>query len=62
MTLVVKSLPANTGDVREAGLSPGSGRFPGIGNGTPLQYFCLENSMGSGVWWATVLGTTESRT
>ena len=42
---MVKSLPANAGDVR---LIPGSGRSPGEGNGNPLQYSCLENSMDRG--------------
>ena len=36
--LVVKNLPANAGDVRDMGSFPGSGRFPGEGNGNPLQY------------------------
>ena len=35
---------------------PGSGRSPGEGNGNPLQYSCLENSMDRGVWRATVHG------
>ena len=39
---------------------PGSGRFPGEGNGYPLQYSCLENSMERGAWWATVHGVAES--
>ena len=39
---------------------PGSGRSPGEGNGNPLQYSCLENSMDRGAWWATVHGVTES--
>ena len=39
---VAKNLPANTGD---AALIPGLGRFPGEGNGNPLQYFCLGNPM-----------------
>ena len=39
---VVKNLPAN---VRESCSIPGSGRFPGEGNGNPLQYFCLGNTM-----------------
>ena len=30
---------------------PGSGKFPGVGNGNPLQYSCLENSMDRGAWW-----------
>ena len=39
---------ANTGDVRDAGSIPGSGRSPGVGNGNPLQYSCLKNSMDRG--------------
>ena len=38
----------------ELSLIPGSGRFPGVGNGNPLQYSCLENSMDRGAWQATV--------
>ena len=34
----------------------------GEGNGTPLQYSCLENPMDGGVWWATVHGVAKSRT
>ena len=45
---VVKNLPANAGDTRDACSIPGSGRSPGIGNGNPLQYSCLENSMDRG--------------
>ena len=41
---------------RRPGLIPGSGRSPGEGNGNPLQYFCLENPMDKGAWWATVHG------
>ena len=40
----------------DPGLIPGSGRSPGEGNGIPLQYSCLENSVDRGAWWATVLG------
>ena len=54
MVLVVKNLPANAGNVRDAGSIPGSGRFPGRGNGNPLQYACLENPMDIGAWRATV--------
>ena len=43
--LVVKNLPANAGDIRDEGLIPGSGRFPGGGHGNPLQYFPLEKPM-----------------
>ena len=39
---MVKNLPASTGDTRDAGLIPGSGRSPGVGNGNPPQYSCLE--------------------
>ena len=42
---VVKNPPVNAGDARDAGLIPGSGRSAGEGNGNPLQYSCLENSM-----------------
>ena len=53
---MVKNLPANAGDARDTGSIPGSGRSPGVGNGTPLQYSCLENSMGIGVRRARVMG------
>ena len=46
MALVVKNPPANAGDIRDAGLIPGSGRSPGGGYGNPLQYSCLKNSHG----------------
>ena len=46
----------------DPGLIPGSGRFPGEGNGKPLQYSCLENPMDGGAWWATVHGVAKSRT
>ena len=49
---MVKNSPANAGDVRDAGLIPGSGRSPGGGHGNPLQYSCLENPMDRGAWWA----------
>ena len=39
--------------------NPGSGRFPGGGDGTPLQYSCLENPMDRGAWWATVHGVEK---
>ena len=42
---MVKNLPVNTGDIREAGLTPGLGRPPGVKNGNLFQYSCLENSM-----------------
>ena len=43
---MVKNLHANAGDVRDLGSIPGSGRFPGEGNGNLLQYSCLENWVG----------------
>ena len=48
----VKILPV----IQETGLIPELGRSPGEGNGNPLQYSCLENSMNRGAWWATVHG------
>ena len=51
---MVKNPPANAGAVRDAGLIPGLGRSAGEGNGKPLQYSCLENSMDGGAWRATV--------
>ena len=58
--LVVKNLPANEGDIKDADSIPGWGRFPGGGHGSPLQYSCLENSMDRGSWWATVQCHKES--
>jgi len=60
VALVVKNLPANAGDVRDAGLTPGSGRSPGGGNGYPLQYFCLKNPMDRGDWRVTVHRVAKS--
>ena len=62
MLLVVKNLPANEGDVRDVGLIPGLGRFPGGGNGNSFQYSCLENPMDRGAGQATVHGVTKSWT
>ena len=59
---VVKNPPANAGDTRAMGSIPGSGRYPGLGNGNPLQYSCLENFMDRGAWQATVHGVAKSRT
>ena len=59
MALVVKNPPANAGDIRDMGSTPGSGRSPREGNGNTLQYSCLENPMDRGAWWATVHGTTK---
>ena len=62
VALVVKNLPANAGDLRDAGLTPGLGRSSGGGNGNPLQYSCLENPMDRAAWWATVQEVTTSQT
>ena len=51
---VVKNIAANEGKAGDMGLNPGWGRFPGLENGNHLQYFCLENPMDRGAWWATV--------
>ena len=59
---MVKNPPANEGDTRDAGLIPGLGRYPGVGNGNPLHYSCLENSMDRGAWQVTVHGVTKSWT
>ena len=50
----------STCSVRDWGSIPGLGRSPGEGNGNPLQYSCLENSMDKGDWQATIHGTTKS--
>ena len=49
----------NVGDL---GLIPGLGRSPAEGNGYPLQYPCLENSMDRGAWWAAPHGVAKSQT
>ena len=49
-------------NARDLGLISGLGRFPGEGNGNPLQYSCLENPMDRGAWWATVHGVSKSWT
>ena len=51
---MIKNLPATVEDTGDAGLISGSGKSPGEGNGNPLQYCCLENSMDSGDWQAAV--------
>ena len=62
VTLVVKNPPANSGDLRDMGSIPESGRSPGGGNGNPLHYSCLGNPMDRGAWWATVYGIAKSWT
>ena len=59
MAQTVKASAYKAGD---PGSIPGSGRSSGEGNGTPLQYSCLENPMDGGAWQATVRGVAKSRT
>ena len=59
---VVNNLPANAGDTGDVGLIPGSGRFPGVGNGNLFQYSCWDNPMDRGTWQATVHGLAKSQT
>ena len=59
---MVKNPPTNMGDIRDAGLIPGSGRSSGGGHGNPLQYSCLKNPMGRGAWWAAFHRVAESDT
>ena len=53
---------ASVCNAEDPGSIPGSGRSPGEGNGSPLQYSCLENPMDGGAWWATVHGVAKSWT
>ena len=62
MYLVVKNLPANTGNLGDAILTPRSGRSFGERNGNRLQYSCLENLMDRGAWRAIVHRVAKSRT
>ena len=57
---LVKNLPARAGDARNGGLILVLRRSPGVGNGNPLQYSCLENFMDREARWASVHGVTES--
>ena len=57
---MVKNPPANSGDARDVGSIPGSGRSPGDGNGNPLQYSCLGNPTDRGAQWAAVHRVAES--
>ena len=68
--LVVRKLPASTGDtgsIPGSGISSGEGNrthpsILGEGDGTPLQYSCLENPMDGGAWWVAVHGVAKSQT
>ena len=59
---MVKNAPANAGDLRDGGSTPGSGRSPGGEHSNPLQYSCLENPMDRGAWRATVHMVAKGQT
>ena len=59
---VVKNLPANAGGTGDVGSIPGLRRSPGLGNGNPFKYSCLENPMDIGVSWSTVYRFAKSQT
>ena len=56
-----KESTCQAGDAGDVGSIPGSGRSPGRGNGSPLQYSCLENPMDRGTWWVMVHGSQRVR-
>ena len=60
VALVVKNLPANSGEARDVGSIPGLKRSPGVGYSSLLQYSCLENSMDRGAYWAVVHSIARS--
>ena len=57
--LVVKNPPATAGDMGDVDLITRSGRSPGEGNDSPLQFSCLENHMDRGAWWTLVHGVVK---
>ena len=59
---MVKNLPADGRDAREAGSIPGSGRSPREANSNPLQSCCLQNPRDRGAWWAIVHRVAKSQT
>ena len=59
---MVKNVPSNAGDARDAGSISGPGRSPGVGHHNAFQYSCLENPMDRGAFWATVHGVAKSQT
>ena len=60
VALVVKNPPANSGDIRDAGLIPESRRLPGGGHGNPLRCSSLVNPKDRGAWWAAAYRVAES--
>ena len=61
-SFVAQTVKASAYSAGDLDLIPGSGRSPGEGNGNPLQYSCLENSMNGGAWWAIVHGVSKNQT
>ena len=59
---MVKNPPANSGDTRDVGLIPGSGRSPGEGNDNPLQYSCLKNPVDRGAGRTRAQGVAKRQT
>ena len=57
-----KETASNAVDAKDTGLIPGLGRSTGVGNGNPLQYSCLENSMDRESWQATLHGVSKGQT
>ena len=62
MAQLVKNLAASVGATRDTSLIFESARSPGVGNGNPLQYSCLENTMDRRIWWSTVRTVSKSWT
>ena len=59
---MAKNPPSNAEIAGHTGSVPGLGRSPGVGNGNPLQYACLEYPIDRGAWWATVHGVAKNQT
>ena len=58
---MVKNLPSNGGDTKDVGSISGLGKSPGEGDGSPLQYSCLDNPLDRGAWQATLQGSQRVR-
>ena len=61
VVLVVKNPATSAGNIRDTGLTPGLGIYPGGGYGNPLQCSCLENPMDREAWWAVFMGSQRVR-
>ena len=62
VTLICRGCIFQAVDFKTPVLFSGLGRFSGVGNGNPLQYACLENSVDRGAWWVILCGVTKSQT